>query len=272
MLYVCTLDRQKNREYSVKTKTKKDQGKTLGSKAAASKSTTKTAKTKASAKTKVAVATPPKTVKAAAKPAPKASPAKKPASKTSSQATKSVAKTTPKKTTLTKPKTPAKTKATTPNKPLAATKPASAKTPAKAPTVLIQSYDPYPLKAGEVYMDAKQLIHFRALLDNWKRELMQEVDHTITEMKEASVTFLADPNDRATQEETFNLELRTRDRERKLIRKIEEALKRIDAKDYGYCELCGVEIGIRRLEARPTAVLCIDCKTLDEIRERRTAQ
>ena len=121
-------------------------------------------------------------------------------------------------------------------------------------------------------MDSKQLTHFRAILDHWKRALMQEVDHTISEMKEASVILLADPNDRATQEETFNLELRTRDRERKLIRKIEEALKRIDAKDYGHCELCGVEIGIRRLEARPTAVLCIDCKTLDEIREKRTAQ
>jgi DnaK suppressor protein len=121
-------------------------------------------------------------------------------------------------------------------------------------------------------MDSKQLTHFRAMLDHWKHALMQEVDHTISEMKEASVTVLADPNDRATQEEAFNLELRTRDRERKLIRKIEEALKRIDAKDYGYCELCGVEIGIRRLEARPTAVLCIDCKTLDEIREKRTAQ
>ncbi|MBP6103707.1 MAG: RNA polymerase-binding protein DksA [Gammaproteobacteria bacterium] len=121
-------------------------------------------------------------------------------------------------------------------------------------------------------MDSKQLTHFRAILDHWKHALMQEVDHTITEMKEASVTLLADPNDRATQEEAFNLELRTRDRERKLIRKIEEALKRIDAKEYGYCELCGVEIGIRRLEARPTAVLCIDCKTLDEIREKRTAQ
>ncbi len=151
-------------------------------------------------------------------------------------------------------------------------------TPKKSPapkasvTTLFHPYDPYPLRAGEEYMDNAQLSHFRAILDHWKRSLMEEVDHTLTEMKEASVTFLADPNDRATQEETFNLELRTRDRERKLIRKIEEALKRIDVKEYGYCESCGIEIGIRRLEARPTAVLCIDCKTLDEIRERRTAQ
>jgi len=99
---------------------------------------------------------------------------------------------------------------------------------------------------------------------------MQEVDQTISEMQEAGV--LADPNDRATQEEAFNLKLRTRDRERKLIKKIEQALQQIDDKDYGYCESCGIEIGIRRLEARPTAGLCIDCKTLDEIREKRIAQ
>lgn len=129
-------------------------------------------------------------------------------------------------------------------------------------------FEPYELKEGEKYMNDRQLSHFRNILEAWKKELMKEVDNTIIEMKEASVTVLADPNDRATQEETFNLELRTRDRERKLIRKIEEALQQIDDKEYGYCESCGVEIGIRRLEARPTAVLCIDCKTLDEIREK----
>ena len=127
---------------------------------------------------------------------------------------------------------------------------------------------PYQLKEGEIYMSEDQRLHFRGILESWKKELMREVDQTLSEMKEASITVLADPNDRATQEETFNLELRTRDRERKLIRKIEEALQQIDEKDYGYCESCGVEIGIRRLEARPTAVLCIDCKTLDEIREK----
>jgi len=129
-------------------------------------------------------------------------------------------------------------------------------------------FEPYQVKEGEKYMSEGQLTHFRNILESWKKELMREVDHTLSEMKEASVTVLADPNDRATQEEAFNLELRTRDRERKLIRKIEEALQQIDDKDYGYCESCGVEIGIRRLEARPTAVLCIDCKTLDEIREK----
>jgi DnaK suppressor protein len=126
---------------------------------------------------------------------------------------------------------------------------------------------PYRITSGESYMSDEQLSHFNKILMEWKRDLMEEVDHTITEMKEASV--LADPNDRATQEETFNLELRTRDRERKLIKKIEEALQQIKDNEYGYCEACGIEIGIRRLEARPTATLCIDCKTLAEIQEKR---
>lgn len=123
-------------------------------------------------------------------------------------------------------------------------------------------------KPSESYMNNKQLEHFKSLLEQWKRELMEEVDHTLVEMKEAGVQ--ADPNDAATQEETFNLELRTRDRERKLLKKIEEALQKIDNEEYGYCEACGIEIGIRRLEARPTATLCIDCKTLDEIKEKRS--
>ncbi len=126
---------------------------------------------------------------------------------------------------------------------------------------------PYRVTTGEPYMNDEQLEHFRNMLLAWKRDLMEEVDHTITEMKEA--TSLADPNDRATQEETFSLELRTRDRERKLIKKIEEALQQIKEKNYGYCEACGIEIGVRRLEARPTATLCIDCKTLAEIQEKR---
>jgi len=137
-------------------------------------------------------------------------------------------------------------------------------------SVMPYKFEPYQPRPGEKYMNDSQLNHFRGILETWKKELMREVDNTISEMKEASV--LADLNDRATQEETFNLELRTRDRERKLIKKIEEALQQIDDKEYGYCESCGVEIGIRRLEARPTATLCIDCKTLDEIREKRTTQ
>lgn len=134
----------------------------------------------------------------------------------------------------------------------------------------VTKFEPYQTGTDEAYMSPKQLAHFKTILEHWKLELMQEVNHTITEMQGAPV--LADPNDRATQEETFNLELRTRDRERRLLKKIEQALQQIHDGEYGYCESCGVEIGIRRLEARPTAVLCIDCKTLDEIREKRILQ
>ena len=130
------------------------------------------------------------------------------------------------------------------------------------------NFEPYRTKKGEEYMNVGQLTHFKQILQGWKAELMNEVDHMITELKEASV--LADPNDRASQEETFSLDFRKRDRERKLLKKIEEALQQIEDKEYGYCETCGVEIGIRRLEARPTATLCIECKTLAEIREKRS--
>ena len=99
---------------------------------------------------------------------------------------------------------------------------------------------------------------------------MEEVDRTVHHMQDDAANF-PDPNDRATQEEEFALELRTRDRERKLIKKINESLSDLDAGTYGYCETCGVEIGVKRLEARPTATLCIDCKTLDEIREKQRA-
>jgi DnaK suppressor protein len=127
----------------------------------------------------------------------------------------------------------------------------------------------YERKSGH-YMDATQLAHFSKKLAAWKQQLMEEVDRTVGHMKDDATNF-PDPNDRATQEEEFSLELRTRDRERKLIKKINEAQKRIDDDEYGYCENCGIEIGVNRLEARPTAELCIDCKTLEEIRERQTA-
>jgi DnaK suppressor protein len=133
-------------------------------------------------------------------------------------------------------------------------------------------FEPYSPLKDEHYMSDQQLAHFRQILNSWKLELMREVDNTISGMKASSADVLADLNDRATQEEAFNLELRTRDRERKLLKKIEDALQQIDEKEYGYCESCGIEIGIRRLEARPTAALCIDCKTLAEIREKRVAQ
>ncbi len=128
-------------------------------------------------------------------------------------------------------------------------------------------FSPYKAKKNEEYMNENQEAHFRAILEAWKTELMEEVDRTVHHMQDEAANF-PDPNDRATQESEFSLELRTRDRERKLIKKIEETLSMIDSHEYGYCEACGVEIGIRRLEARPTASLCIDCKTLDEIREK----
>jgi len=126
---------------------------------------------------------------------------------------------------------------------------------------------PYIEKRGEEYMNEEQSEHFRQILLAWKRELMEEVDRTVHHMQDEAANF-PDPNDRATQESDFSMELRTRDRERKLIKKIDESLMNLDNEDYGYCDACGVEIGIRRLEARPTATQCIDCKTLDEIREK----
>src|SRR6266699_217992 len=130
-----------------------------------------------------------------------------------------------------------------------------------------RNVQPYIAKRGEQYMSKEQLDHFRNILNSWKRDLMVEVDRTVTHMKDEAANF-PDPNDRATQEEEFSLELRTRDRERKLIRKIDEALQKIEHDEYGFCDACGIDIGIRRLEARPTANLCIDCKILDEIKER----
>jgi DnaK suppressor protein len=141
-------------------------------------------------------------------------------------------------------------------------------TAAKAPkNNLIYGFAPYQAKPDEAYMNAAQIQHFKNILNAWKQELMEEVDRTVHHMQDESSS-LPDPNDRATQEEEFSIELRTRDRERKLIRKIDSTLKTIDSGDYGYCEECGVDIGIRRLEARPTATLCIDCKTLAEIKEK----
>lgn len=129
--------------------------------------------------------------------------------------------------------------------------------------------EPYNLVEGEEYMNEPQIEHFRNILHSWKSELMSEVDRTVHHMQDEAANF-PDPNDRATQESEFSLELRTRDRERKLIKKIDESLQSLERGDYGYCETCGIEIGLRRLEARPTATQCIDCKTLDELRERQT--
>jgi len=131
----------------------------------------------------------------------------------------------------------------------------------------VEGFAAYKLKSDEEYMNDGQVEHFRDLLRAWKVELMEEVDRTVHHMQDEAANF-PDPNDRATQESEFSLELRTRDRERKLIKKIDESFALLDTGEYGYCESCGIEIGVRRLEARPTATQCIDCKTLDEIREK----
>ena len=131
----------------------------------------------------------------------------------------------------------------------------------------IETIEPYQIRDDEEYMNENQQTHFKNMLLAWKKELMEEVDKTVTHMKDDATNF-PDPNDRASQEEEFALELRTRDRERKLIKKIDESLKDIESGDYGFCETCGVEIGIRRLEARPTATQCIECKELDEMKEK----
>ena len=134
-----------------------------------------------------------------------------------------------------------------------------------------KQFVPYSAKKGEEYMNAKQLAHFRKLLEDWKAELSHDIDRTVHTMQDEA-TIYADPNDRASQESDIALELRNRDRERKLIKKIDETIAKIDANEYGYCDSCGIEIGLKRLEARPTATLCIDCKTLDEQRERQVAK
>ncbi|MDQ1302407.1 MAG: DnaK suppressor protein [Pseudomonadota bacterium] len=135
------------------------------------------------------------------------------------------------------------------------------------PDALIHGIRPYKPKAGESYMNAAQLEHFRQVLLAWKRELMEEVDRTVHHMQDEASNF-PDPNDRATQESEFGLELRTRDRERKLLKKIASALARIDDNSYGYCEETGEEIGLKRLEARPVATLCLEAQERRELAEK----
>jgi len=131
-----------------------------------------------------------------------------------------------------------------------------------------RNVQPYVSRKGEEYMNKEQLEHFRMILSSWKQDLMQEVDRTMIHMKDEAANF-PDPNDRATQESEFSLELRTRDRERKLIRKIDEALKRLEDGSYGYCLETGEPIGVKRLEARPVATLSVEAQ---ERRERREKQ
>ena len=237
-------------------------------KVVAKKTTTKKPVVKKKTPVKKAVSKKAPAKKAAAKKAPakKAVAKKAPAKK--APAKKAVAKKTPAKKVATK-KAPAK-------KAVAKSAPAAPKSRRKNDKKVaravgeLQRFDdfkPYKPSRGESYMNDEQLEHFKQLLYVWRAELVEEMTRTVSHMKDEAANF-PDPADRATQEEEFSLELRTRDRERKLIKKIDGTLERIKIDDYGYCDACGIEIGIQRLEARPTATLCIDCKTLAEIKER----
>ena len=135
----------------------------------------------------------------------------------------------------------------------------------------LKEFNSYKPKANESYMSRAQTKHFIKILNEWKLELGSDIDRTVSHMQD-EITAYADPNDRASQESDMALELRNRDRERKLIKKIDSTLLNIENKEYGYCNSCGEEIGLNRLLARPTATLCIDCKTLDEIREKQMAK
>jgi DnaK suppressor protein len=213
----------------------------------------KTAKPKAAAKKKPAVKKPV---------------AKKTASKSASAKKTGGSKTAKKTPTAVKPAAVSKL---TPKKKAAAAKAVKA-APVRAAQGRgkvgpVPGIEAYHETKGEEYMNEAQVAHFRNILLTWKKELMEEVDRTVHHMQDDAANF-PDPNDRATQESEFSMELRARDRERKLIKKIDEALGHLDDNEYGYCEACGVEIGVKRLEARPTATLCIDCKILDEIREK----
>lgn len=150
---------------------------------------------------------------------------------------------------------------------MATKKKASQQTETAALDNLIHGIEPYVEKAKEEYMNPNQIEHFRNILIAWKTNLLDEVSRTINLMQDENINH-PDPNDRASQETDMSLELRNRDRERKLLKKIDQTITRVDADDYGWCDRCGIEIGIRRLEARPTAELCVDCKTLNEIKER----
>jgi DnaK suppressor protein len=139
------------------------------------------------------------------------------------------------------------------------------------PIDTLRKFPPYVPKKGEEYMSAQQRAHFKQVLGAVRDDLSADIERTVHTMQDEATVF-ADPNDRASQESDIALELRNRDRERKLIKKINETIARIDAEDYGYCNSCGAEIGLQRLEARPTATLCIDCKTLEEMRERQVGK
>lgn len=268
-----------------KTKAKKATGKVAVKKKVSKKKVSKktVSKKKVAAKKTPAKKTAKKKVatkKAAAKKTPKKKAAKSTATKKKAVAKKKAPSKAKKAAPATKPqakkakvtKSPAKKKATP------KTKPAPTKVVEKTEKTVRRlniarmegsnaDFVPYSINKNEDYMNEDQRAHFRQILLDWKMQLMEEVDRTVTHMKDEAGHY-PDPADRASQEEEFSLELRTRDRERKLIKKIDSTLDLIDQNDYGYCNSCGIEIGVRRLEARPTARQCIDCKTLDEIKER----
>jgi len=219
-----------------------------------------------------------KPAKKATKPAPKAAVKAKPAPKPAAKpVVKSVAKPVAKKPAA--KAAPAKASPAKPVKKVVPVAKPQGIAKKAAPTMIRRSpsadssqfsgFTPYKETRGEEYMNPAQVEHFRLILESWKHELMEKVDETVHHMQDEAANF-PDPNDRASQESDFTMELRARDRERKLIKKIEESLQRLDDGEFGHCESCGVEIGVRRLEARPTATLCIDCKELDEIRERQS--
>jgi DnaK suppressor protein len=290
------VSKKKKRTTTKKKAVKKAPRKKAAAKRSAGRPAARKKAAKKAAKKKVAKKAPKKTTKkkATKKKVAKKKVAKKSAKKTGKKATKkkvvkrkaagkaaSARKTKTKKGTVAKTssvkKKPVAKKAVAKKRPVRE-KAISKKTPARArstgrgkPNLLtgpVRGFDPYQPKRGEDYMSDEQLAHFRALLDAWKTELMEEVDRTMLHMKDDAANF-PDPNDRATQESEFGLELRTRDRERKLLKKIDAALQRVDDQSYGYCEATGEEIGLRRLEARPVATLCVEAQ---ERRERAEKQ
>ena len=232
----------------------------------------KTAAKKAPAKKKATAKKAPAKKSAAKKaPAKKKAVAKKAPAKKAPAKKKALAKKAPAKKKAVAKKAPAK-KAPAKKKAVAKKAPANKAAKGKIARAVgelqkFEDFKPYKPGRGESYMNDEQIEHFRGILLNWRGELVDEVSRTVSHMKDEAANF-PDPADRATQEEEFSLELRTRDRERKLIKKIDSTLDRLQNDDYGYCDACGIEIGIQRLEARPTATLCIDCKTLAEIKER----
>ena len=252
-----------------------------GKKAGAKKKTASAAKRSTARSTRKSAAARPARSKPAKRTAKKTTKTAKTTSRSKSTSRKKVSS----KRTAQKPASKKKTVATVSTKRTAARKVAPAvKKPAPAPATAappapaaprigsvlngpLRGFKPYQPKRGEQYMSDEQREHFRQILLAWKRELMEEVDRTVLHMKDEAANF-PDPNDRATQESEFGLELRTRDRERKLLKKIDSALMRIQDGTYGYCEETGDEIGLRRLEARPVATLCVEAQERRELAER----